>query len=1599
MSEKTIKILLIEDNSRDARLIRESLAEAMQADPDISDFELVRAAKLSTGLKRLGRGDIDAILLDLSLSDSQGLDTLVRLRSQTEVPVVILSNPENKALAVEAMHKGAQDRLIKGQTSGDLLARSLRYAIERARIEAAWRQAEETLQASEKRFRLLYEKAPMAYHSLDRDGCLIEVNQAWLDMLGYSRDDVVGRWFGDFLPPQPADDFAQSFSNFITTGTTHAEFEMVRKDGSRIIVSIDGKIGCDERGGFRQTHCILHDVTERAQTEAIRRQAGKALRESEERYRTLFNRVPVGLCRSTPAGKILAANPAMVSIFGYPDKESLLATNAVDLYVDAKERTRFRDLVEREGTIHNFETQMYRYDGSTVWIRLNSQAVRDANGQTFYEGTIEDITKRKRAEEELRKSEQRYRDLVKNAREAIVVSQDGLVRFVNPETSRMTGYPDKELISKPFIEFVHPDDQSAVIERHRRRMMGEDLPFRQTLRIIGQDGKIVWIENNSIAIDWENKRATLNLISDITERKQAEEALHYRIQFEGLITDISTHFINLASNEIDRGINRALQTIGEFIDVDRSYVFLFCEDGATMNNTHEWCAEGIEPQIQRIKGIPTDAFQWSLERIRRSEVVHIPRVADLPPEASAEKEEFQATNIQSLIMVPIVYGKVALGFLGLDSVRAEREWGQDIIALLRIAGEIFANALERKQAEEALRKERDRAQQYLDVAGVMLVALNKAGQVTLINRRGGNILGYDQEEDLLGKNWFDQHVPPKIRKNVKDVFDQLVKGETEPVEYYENPVLTKSGEERLIAWHNIVLRDDSGDISGTLSSGEDITKRKRAEEALERSEATLRSIFRASPVGIGLVSDRVFQWTNETLHWMLGYAEEELKGQSARMIYPSQEEYERVGSIKYGKIAERGTGSMETRWQRKDGAIIDVLLSSTPIDPADLSKGVTFTALDITERVRSEKERARAEEALRQSKTDLEKAQSVAHVGSWKWNVQTNQLAWSDEMYRIFGINKESFSGSLEAVIAGAIHPEDRSKVEASNLSVIRDKRPYPVEYRVVRSDGSVRVVWAEAGELTLDEASNPLILTGIVQDITERKQAEEERERLLAQIQEQVQRVQQIMDTVPAGVILLDIENHVVLANPLGRRDLAILADTLVGGTLLQLGNRPLAELLTSPPEGLWHELSAEGQTFQVIARPIEESATPKGWVLIIRDITQQREVERRIQQQERLAAVGQLAAGIAHDFNNIMAVITLYAGMSLRTSQVPQKVYERLEIIDQQARRASDLIQQILDFSRRAVLERHPMELMTFLKEQAKLLRRTLPENIQIDLTADEDEYMVNADLTRVQQMIMNLATNARDAMPEGGQLRIGLEKVWITDPKNAPLPEMTPGEWVCVTVADTGSGIPADVLPHIYDPFFTTKPVGSGTGLGLSQVYGIVKQHEGYIDVTTWEGEGTTFAIYLPSLAQRQPETTSYEAETLIQGQGQTILVVEDDAATRAALVDSLELLNYRVIETANGREALAILEQQAGRADAAEQIALVLSDMVMPEMGGRALLHALREKPLNTRIVFLTGHPLDEETFEDLHSQGLQGWLLKPLSIEQLSQTLAQALEEE
>jgi GAF domain-containing protein/CheY-like chemotaxis protein len=522
------------------------------------------------------------------------------------------------------------------------------------------------------------------------------------------------------------------------------------------------------------------------------------------------------------------------------------------------------------------------------------------------------------------------------------------------------------------------------------------------------------------------------------------------------------------------------------------------------------------------------------------------------------------------------------------------------------------------------------------------------------------------------------------------------------------------------------------------------------------------------------------------------------------------------------------------------------------------------------------------------------------------------------------------------------------------------------------------------------------------------------ERLDLMQKTREQAQQVQQIIDTVPEGVLLLDSNKNIILANPAARQYLSFLAPEIdilplalasAGEPpnpvppipLTRLAGQPLGAWLQTGPGEAWHELKTEPEgvlgihplTFEIAVRPLEAGAQPEGWVLVLRDVTLERENQSQIQMQERLATVGQLAAGIAHDFNNIMAAIVVYADLLALEPNLTGRSRERLVTIQKQIQRATSLIRQILDFSRRAVMEQTDLDLLPFIKELDKLLGRVLPESIRLELAYLPGVYMVKADPTRLQQAFMNLALNARDAMLSGGVLHFDLEKYILMPDEYPPFPDLTPGDWIRIQISDTGIGIPPEIVPRIFDPFFTTKPVGQGTGLGLAQVYGIIKQHGGSIDVHSKVGEGTTFIIYLPAL--EVPQEKIPESLTLAgpAGAGETVLIVEDDQAAREALQALLENRSYHVLTAANGAEALQIYELTPVSID------LVITDIVMPEMGGVALYQALQYKHPEAKVLFITGHPLDVQSQVLLETRQVH-WLQKPFSAQEFSTVIQQIL---
>ncbi|WP_456434185.1 PAS domain-containing hybrid sensor histidine kinase/response regulator [Thermosulfuriphilus sp.] len=551
---------------------------------------------------------------------------------------------------------------------------------------------------------------------------------------------------------------------------------------------------------------------------------------------------------------------------------------------------------------------------------------------------------------------------------------------------------------------------------------------------------------------------------------------------------------------------------------------------------------------------------------------------------------------------------------------------------------------------------------------------------------------------------------------------------------------------------------------------------------------------------------------------------------------------------------------------------------------------------------------------------------------------------------------------------------------------------PCPVFYTLETGEPAIfeHIHWGAGGEKRYVEVSSFPVkdekgqvgyIVHISRDLTHRRMAEEEIRQLL-------DKIQRIMDSVPEGVLLLDDGLRVEVANPLAQDYLALLGEVSSKGELRGLAGVPIEEFLRSEAPRDLEIQEPSFRAFTVATRPLKVGSQLSGWVVVIREITGERQLRDRALAQEKLAAVGQLAAGIAHDFNNLLTSIISFAELLSLDPQISPMARKKLELIISQGQRAAELTRQILDYSRKSVLKTETLDVSSFLKELVVFLKRTIPENIDLRLEIAPGEYLVEADATKLQQALINLALNARDAMPEGGQLTLSLSKVSFASAESLPCDDMVPGDWVAISVSDTGSGIPPEVLPHIFEPFFTTKDRGRGTGLGLPQVEGIVRQHGGCLTVHTVSGQGTTMTIYLQTTGQQRPR--AIQSDSLVSGQGETILLVEDEDSVLEALRSSLEALGYRVISARGGAQALEIYTERAS------EIALVITDMVMPEMSGLELLRRLKDLNSYVRVLLLSGYPLgeDQRFLKDLKDVA---WLHKPVGIKELSMAVAKALK--
>jgi PAS domain S-box-containing protein len=759
-------------------------------------------------------------------------------------------------------------------------------------------------------------------------------------------------------------------------------------------------------------------------------------------------------------------------------------------------------------------------------------------------------------------------------------------------------------------------------------------------------------------------------------------------------------------------------------------------------------------------------------------------------------------------------------------------------------------------------------------------------------------------------------------------------------------------------------------------------KRRRAEEMRTR----LGNIVESSDDAIiGKTLDGVITSWNRGAEKVFGYTAQEAIGKPMLMLFPPErvnEESEILARIGRGENVE----SFETVRIRKDKRQIYVSATISPVkDSSGKIVGASKIARDITAR-------KRAEEALQQSQNHLRIVTENARVGLVMVNRERRYTFANGAYAEMLGLPSANITGQSIADVLAPLYEEqirprlDRAFNGERVAYELHKPMPdgdcfYAVKYEPTKVDGSVSLVVV------------------VITDITDQKRAQEELIWKTAFLEAQV-------DSALDAILVVNDRAKIILKNQ-RLAQLFKIPDEIVrddnDNKLLQYVTGRMKDpkqflervqyLYEHPDEISRDEIELVDRTIlDRYSSPVRDKAGKHyGRIWAFRDITEQRKLEGQFRQSQKMESIGQLASGVAHDFNNILAIIQIQADLLKAEGGLSPAQTEFVGEIGEASQRAAALTRQLLLFSRKEKLQPRDLDLNVSIGDMTKMLRRTLGEDIQLQFKFAMQPIFVHADPNMMDQVLMNLAVNSRDAMPKGGKLIIETSAVEFNESAASHSGQIRPGKFVCLGVSDTGCGIPRENLQKIFEPFFTTKEIGKGTGLGLATVFGIVQQHQGWVNVYSEVGQGTTFRIYLPLLARTSDQKFVAPMTEKARGGGETILLVEDEPRLRASVQNILSRLGYRVLEAANGVEALEVWNQQR------DEIHLLLTDMVMPGgMTGKDLGERLLKKNPKLKVIYASGYSA-EVAGKDFPLEEGVNFLTKPFQAQKLAQTIRNSLD--
>jgi PAS domain S-box-containing protein len=905
------------------------------------------------------------------------------------------------------------------------------------------------------------------------------------------------------------------------------------------------------------------------------------------------------------------------------------------------------------------------------------------------------------------------------------------------------------------------------------------------------------------------------------------------------------------------------------------------------------------------------------------------------------------------------------------------------------AGEVFVGYLrdisERRHAERALRDSETYVRLLLDSTAEGFYAVDRDGTTTLCNLSFLRMLGFEKETDAVGRKLHDiihhshadgSNYPtadcPIYRcaqtgtaAHVMDEYFYRLDGSALPVEYWVHPILL------------------DGQLQGAICTFLDVTERLEAQAGAERARSDAFAAAQQQAAILAQLAEGVIVADAEGRLTFVNEAAARIHG-AAKLDVPPDEYSstyhlftEEGGPYPPADLplarAVRGETVEDARWRvrRPDGTSVLAVGSARPVlDTRGAQVGAVLTVRDDTHRDAAEGQ-VRENEARLRALTDNLPGGMVYQLSTGADGTARRFLYVSQSHERLTGVSAEAVLAD-PAVAYDLIHPDDRARMAEAEEESLRDRKPFDIQVRFRRADGEER--WCRIVSAPREQPDGSVIWDGLQLDITDRIAAElalqELNQSLERRVEERTRERDRAWKNSRDLQVVVDEQGIFRAANEAWFSILGWRADEVVGRHHLDFvhpDDRPSSDdarkvasrTELAPYENRCKHKDGTYRWVSWVAAPENDLVYASG-----RHITAEKEAqaalvaaEEQLRQAQKMEAVGHLTGGIAHDFNNLLTVVTGNADMARRAIAAGDEAKAGRSITNalKGAERAALLTQRLLAFSRRQPLSPKPTDVGRLISGMSDLLARSLGETVQIETVSGAGLWQIDVDPHQLENAILNLAVNGRDAMPDGGKLTIEASNTRIGSTYAAANVEIAPGQYVVISVTDTGAGMPRATLDRAFDPFFTTKEVGKGTGLGLSQVYGFVKQSGGHVKIYSEVGHGSTIKLYLPRMAGTRQEEVHHAEEPTNGGRhSETILVVEDDDEVRFFSVETLRELGYRVLEAHDGPSALRLLQRQP------EPIHLLFTDVVMPEMSGRDLADQARSHQPGLKILFTTGY---------------------------------------